>query len=315
MIEYDRIPITLKYSSLENELVAHPDVKQALELAPQHGWLSALEQTYGKDSYPVRYAVASERCEFFSLLPLKPESTVALEIGTGVGQHTIPLAGLVKQLDVIEVRLLNTLFTRLRCEQEGVHNVRFFCGGDDCKLPFPDQSYDLVILNLVLEWCAADNREAPGLEGQSRLLSEIRRVLKPGGLLQLNTKNRYALSYLLGGPDEHSHNLRFGSALPRSLQRWLLRSRGQVAGGLLHSYNGLRKLLENHGLKVIKTYEAYPEMRFPKNFVDSSRPESLPRDARLGPSRKTHALMKLIPRRWRKHFTPGLFFVAERSSP
>src|SRR2546421_11300747 len=55
--------------------------------------------------------------------------------------------------------------------------------------------------------------------GQHRMLSEICRVLKPCGIVQLNTKNGFSYRLIIGGRDEHCHGMRFGSALPR----WLLR--------------------------------------------------------------------------------------------
>lgn len=309
--DYQGIPLHLSYSDLDEELTAHEAARKAVDLADSCGWKSALEQVFGVKSPEVRYACDPRRFLFADLLPLTPE-TDALEIGVGFGQHTVGLARRVRTLDVIEVRLLNTMFTRTRCEQEGVDNVNFHCGGDDCRLPFEDASYDLVVMNLVLEWCASGNRAAPGVLGQQQMLSEVRRVLRPGGILQVNTKNRFALSYVLGGPDEHLHNLRFGSALPRFLQRALLKRRGLKPLGHLHSYGELRSLIEANGMKVRHTFEAYPEMRFPKHFVDSSRTWSLPRDVALGPTKRTRLVMRMIPARLRKYFTAGLFCLAEK---
>jgi ubiquinone/menaquinone biosynthesis C-methylase UbiE len=57
--------------------------------------------------------------------------------------------------------------------------------GSATALPFPDQSFDLVICIEVLRYLdRADNRLA---------LREMHRVLKPGGMLFLTTVNRFAL--------------------------------------------------------------------------------------------------------------------------
>ena len=154
------------------------------------------------------YAANPLRLRFLNLLPLSKELT-ALEIGVGFGQHTTEIARRVKWLDTLEVRWVNSMFTKIRCEQEGIANVGFKCGGDDCRLPFPDASYDIVFLNLILEWCASNIPNAPKVMGQKRLLREVYRVLKPGGLLQINTKNRFAYRLLIGGRDEHVYNMRF----------------------------------------------------------------------------------------------------------
>ena len=126
---------------------------------------------------------------------------------------------------------------KIRCEQNSLENVNFACGGDDCRIPYPNDTYDIVILNLVLEWCANGAAELSAEHGQHRMLSEICRVLKPRGIVQLNTKNRFSYRLIIGGRDEHCHGMRFGSALPRWLLRRLLR---KAPLGHLHSYGALR---------------------------------------------------------------------------
>src|SRR5262245_28001640 len=168
----------------------------AIELARTVGWRTALEKVY--DPTLVAYSADAIRSSFLDLLPLSKEMT-ALEIGVGLGQHTAEIASRVKRLDTLEIRLVNAIFTKIRREQTGITNVTFTCGGDDCRLPFPDNSYDGVILNLVLEWCASANPKEPRAAGQRRLLSEVHRVLKPNGFLQVSTKNRFAYRLLIGG--------------------------------------------------------------------------------------------------------------------
>src|SRR5205823_4221943 len=122
----------------------------------------------------------------------------------------------------------------------------------------------------VLEWCGS--REPGDAEAlQRRLLGEIRRVLRAGGVVFLSTKNRYALRYLLGGTDEHMHNIRFGSALPRALGRLVLALRGKPrAGGRLYSWGRLRRLLHDSGLEVVNSFWAAPEMRYPARLIATS---------------------------------------------
>src|SRR4029077_19180373 len=123
-------------------------------------------------------------------------------------------------------------------------------------------------LKEVLEWSAAGYLEAPGHAGQHRLLSEIHRVLKPEGFLQLSTKNRFAYRLLLGGRGEHTFNVPFGSALPRPLLELILRlGRKGQSPGYLHSHNAMKRILHGIGFSPIESYWAVPEMRFPKCFV------------------------------------------------
>ncbi|HWJ39465.1 MAG TPA: methyltransferase domain-containing protein, partial [Sphingomicrobium sp.] len=134
-------------------------------------------------------------------------------------------------------------------------NVNVATGGGDCRLPYENGAFDFVVLNLVLECCATGIDEPHEL-GQARLLREIRRVLRPGGQLYVATKNRFALRYLLGKPDEHYHNMRFGSALPRPLAD---RLHGRRSRGRLYSWRGLGRLLRECGFEIEQSWWAAPE--------------------------------------------------------
>jgi SAM-dependent methyltransferase len=303
---HDGIPFHLKFSTLADELGSHPREFEALDLAKRIGWQSALERVF--DAEVAAYSINPERSNFLNVLPLAPHMRV-LEIGIGMGQHTVQLAKRVAHVDAIEVILANAMFTQERCKQIGAQNVTVHCGGDDCRLPFPEQTYDAVILNLVLEWCGASNPTEPQEAGQRRLLSEIHRVLKPGGFAQISTKNRYALRHLVGGRDGHCQDMPFGSALPRFLLRRLVKN----PGGLLHSYRGLCRMISDAGLDPRRSYWAAPEMRRPKQFMPieaiASARRSMPRQ---GETRLTNLIMRVVPNRLVKHVAPGLFFVAFR---
>ena len=130
---YCGVPVYLRYSNVDEELAAHPKEVRAIEIAKSAGWRSALQNLY--DPSMVKYATDPARLQFLEVLPVSKE-TVALEIGVGFGQFTGALASRVRWLDTFEVRLVNAIFTKIRCEQETVENVGFACGGDDCRLPF-----------------------------------------------------------------------------------------------------------------------------------------------------------------------------------
>ena len=309
------IQVLLRFSNIDRERSEYPREMRAIELARSHGWRHALEELY--DPAMVDYSANPLRSKFLDLLALSKDLT-ALEIGLGFGQHTPEIARRVKWLDTLEVRWVNCMFTKIRCEQEGITNVSFKCGGDDCYLPFPDASYDVVFLNLVLEWCASNIPNVSRVTGQKRLLSEIRRVLKPGGLVEINTKNRFAYRLLIGGADEHVYEMRFGSALPRWLLRLVLRLEGKpTPPGYLHSYNELSRTLHEAGLRPVQSFWAVPEMRFPNAFVpiDAASIRAARKHlARQGDSRRTDLLMRLTPASLVRYFMPGFFFVAKKTS-
>lgn len=111
-----------------------------------------------------------------------------LEVGCGSGAFTIFAArasgikGEVYALD-IQPRMLMQLKKKLsRSENRDIKNIKLV-EGDAHKLPFNDNSFDVVYTVTVLQ----------ELPDQNRALKEMKRVLKPGGIL--------AVSEFLPDPD------------------------------------------------------------------------------------------------------------------
>jgi len=287
--------------------------------ARTEGWRAALQQVYGaKAPGMVRYVTETGRTSFIELLGLRADDDV-LEIGPGLGQVTTVLARRVRSLCALEVVPGQAEYVSHRCMQEGLSNVRVAVGGDDCRLPYADGSFDAVVLNLVFEWCASRCADEDPVAVQRRLLDEMARVLRPGGTLYLATKNRYALKYLIGKHDEHMHHLRFGSALPRWLSRLALRRKGLPrAPGLLHSYGALANMLRDAGFDSLRSYWAVPEVRYPTEYVPTDAESVHQARRREGfvqsEGRSTRLLMRWVPAAWVRQVAPGLAFLARKGS-
>lgn len=309
------IPQFLKFESAEN-MQDIAQLKQLNRLAREDGWESALRAVYGGDDNFMRYVTDEKRAAFIELLPLTNDTDV-LEIGPGLGQFTALLARRAKSVHGLEVVAGQAEFAAERCRQEGMANVHLAVGGDDCRFPYCDNTFGLVIVNLVFEWCASRCSDELPSTVQRRFLDEIFRVLKPGGSLYLATKNRFSLRYLTGKRDDHCHGVRFGSALPRPISQWLMRRKGHNRPlGVLYSYASLSKLLREVGFERIDSFWAVPEMRHPTQYVRSDA--NSVREARRnsgfiqGESRSTRILMPFIPATLVKYFTPGLAFLATK---
>jgi SAM-dependent methyltransferase len=309
------VPVFLRFRPIEDE-ATRQRLDSLNSRALRSGWRDALAQTFGDDPALMRYVSDPTRSRFLDLLPLEADSDV-LEIGPGLGQFTALIAGKVRTVSALEIVEGQARFVATRCAEEGLDNVRVACGGDDCSLPYASAGFDVVILSLVLEWCGGRNETASHQEMQMRLLSEVARVLRPGGTAYVSTKNRFALRYLLGGRDEHVHGMRFGNALPRWAMRLALRLQGRSGPqGLLHSHRRLSVMLEAAGLWPLTSYWLAPEMRFPTEFIPTE-PQAIAaarRNDRLrqGETRLTDWVMRGVPARWVRHFTPGLVFVGRR---
>jgi SAM-dependent methyltransferase len=280
-------------------------------VARQRGWRSGVSAAY--DTELLNYVDNPDRLIFLSLLPLNPGDSI-LEIGPGLGQISIPLSRRVASVDALEVVRGQAEFCAERSRQEGANNIRITAGGDNCELPYEDASFNGVILNLVLEWCGwrADGSH----ENMHRnLLSEVARVLKPGGFFYLATKNRFSLRLLTAGPDEHMFELPFGSALPRWLSAMLLR--GRRPPGHLHSYRELRALLRSVGFDRFDSFWATPEMRWPTHMLRFEATDFAQQRRKVpqGESRRTRAIGALLPAFAIKHVAPGLAFLARKKIP
>jgi SAM-dependent methyltransferase len=289
------------------------EIQQMVELAERDGWRSAVGQIRPE---MLGYVDDATRAMFLDLIPLNKDMR-ALEIGCGLGQILVALASRVRELHAIELSPGQAQFAAERCRQEGFDNVHVAAGGDDLLLPFADQTFEAVVMNHVFEWIRIADDVSANLAAQRLVLGEIKRVLAPGGVLYISTKNRYGLRLLLGGRDENVRDIRFGSALPRRVANQLAAGKPGVLG-LLHSYPTFERLLREAGFETLGSYWGAPDGRYPQRYVATDpaaiRAARKARGFKQGPTRSTRLLMPLVPARLVKYVAPGLTFVARSTA-
>lgn len=301
----------------EAQDIYHENLGRLNQLAPSKGWRAALDEAFTSDPGLIKYVTDPARWRFLDYLPLTKQSTV-LEIGPGLGQITVNLAPRVAFLHAMEIDPVQVESIRYRCQQENVKNVSVTVGGADCRLPYDESMFDGIVINNVIEWCGGRNEKVSLLDSQRTLLKEMNRVLKPGGWLYLMTKNRFGWRYLRGGRDEHTHNWRFGQALPRWFLSLLLRLSGKPRPpGLIHSYSDLRRMIGDAGFTDLKPWWPVPDYRSPTELIpldDQAIREARRRpDFVQGDSRINRLIVPLIPASLVKYVTPGLVFLARKS--
>lgn len=153
-----------------------------------------------------------------------------LDLGCGNGAYTVEIAregAYTCGIDIELVRL--TTFAR---RVAGVSNLDIGCAAGE-HLPLRDASFDVVFCIETLEH-VADERQT---------LRELRRVLRPGGVLVLTIPNKWYL-FETHGLRPHwlkkSNRYPFVSWLPRSIHSRLANARIYAAGDI-------RRLLDETG--------------------------------------------------------------------
>lgn len=184
-----------------------------------------------------------------------------LDLGCGEGGITITLSQACKQIVAMDILPYRIRLTDTRMKNKGIANT-FVVRSDGAHLPFRDNSFNLVVVNGVLEWIPTSHAQNPQ-KTQFNALREVRRVLTNGGFLYLAIENRYFLSFFFGAVDQHSR-LRFVTILPRKIATFystILKKRPYKT--YLYSYWGLIHLLKNAGFSQTSFYVPFPEYRFP----------------------------------------------------
>jgi SAM-dependent methyltransferase len=128
-------------------------------------------------------------------------SDAVLDLGCGTGGLVVAASHQAGKVIGVDIAARWLVVAHRRLQEAGVRNATLVCACAE-RLPFADASFDVVAANDVLEHS----------QHQRELLREVRRVLRPGGLLLLTTQNRWSL---LGEPHVGLWGVGF---LPR---RWM----------------------------------------------------------------------------------------------
>jgi ubiquinone/menaquinone biosynthesis C-methylase UbiE len=200
------------------------------------------------------------------------DNSMALDIGFGTGGFSLALArqsALISNFD-ISLNAIRNFWNRMH--ENAISNVSTI-HASAVSLPYRDNSYDLVIMNGVLEYTAIGSKGDPR-ETHIAILKDIKRILKSRGLFYLGMENRYYLKYLVGykAHDE----LRFATILPRSLAdafSKIVKKKGYRR--YIYSLKGYRELLSDAGFKDIQMHTALPNYKFPEYIIEIEKGDEI----------------------------------------
>lgn len=156
------------------------------------------------------------------------KSDVVLDLGCGNGQNSIKAARIVKKVDGVDIDDVLLGIAKNSAENLKISNVKFEKADLEKKLNYKNNAFDKIIFLDVLEH----------LSNRDQILQEVKRVLKPGGLLFLAVPNsqtswkRFQESLGVCSYSDPDHRIEF--------------SREQI-----------RALLKKHGFKIVKLGYGY----------------------------------------------------------
>src|SRR6266849_6589034 len=177
--------------------ISQQDARSLLRKVEQTGWKAAVEERFRSQPEMLVSLLDWQRISWLPLLGLT-ENTVALDVGSGYGAITHSLSQFVGEVYSVEAVTERIEFTRIRLKQEGIENVHLI-QGTALELPFSENSFDLIVVNGVLEWVGEWRTEIDPRSVQVDFLKRVARLLKADGVVVIGIENRIGQDMLRGG--------------------------------------------------------------------------------------------------------------------
>jgi SAM-dependent methyltransferase len=240
---------------------------------------------------------------------------VVVDIGAGFGTISVALARSAAHVYAIDRSAGRAQTTAARARAEGLANVTAI-HADGLTLPLGSGTCDLALLIGVLEWTGFGHDDP--LASQATVLSEVSRVLKPGGTLLIGIENRFGAHYFLGSREEHT-KLRFPSLLPRAVANMYCRVlQGRKLTTYTHSRRALVELVRRAGLEprvgvALPSYSE-PQLSFDPEDLERAWRFYLRHTFRYSSVRRrvVGAVGRLLPARLFAPIAPTFWLVASK---
>jgi len=209
------------------------------------------------------------KAQFYLGLPT-PGHYRALDVGAGSGVIAAGMAaGGYQHVVALEHDAGWCEFMRRRYAEDRVGPVEVVQGSAVPTFPFDEASFDLVVVNGVLEWVPEAAPGTPPGRVQLEFLREARRILRPGGAIGIGIENRLFLGNLKGyGPHGEPP---FAVLMPRRLaDLYTRRRRGLPYRTWIYSWWGYRSLLRKAGFHDVRVMAVLPDYHTPRRVVPVS---------------------------------------------
>jgi len=247
---------------------------ELLSEAEHKGWYEAAKIRFADDRNTLISILDWQRAAWLPLLGLD-SNAVALDVNCGHGAITQSLARAVGEVYALDAISERVEFTRIRLEQEAISNVRLV-QGSPLNPPFPDNFFDLIVVNGVLEWVGGWQVDGSPRAVQGRFLRKLYQLLKDDGILLVGSWNRFSYrAFPATGDDSRlpyvsvmrrlmaSVYLRFNR---RPYPRTVLDAKRQYRT-YTYGERGYRRLLAESGFGQARFYWADPSYNEPHHLV------------------------------------------------
>lgn len=268
------IPVLVKSSNYYGEV--SKERKAELLKAMDKGlyWRDLVWEYFGT-SYPyLHHIIVDEtRNDFRYFLPLNKNSIV-LDLGAGWGTMSCHFARSCQEVVALDGILDRCEFIQKRCVQDSIKNVTPVCS-NIFKHPFPKNSFDVVVMNGVLEWIGTPVNGSEPQELQLKALKIIREILKPDGVLYIGIENSYGFKYITGEMDDHT-GLHHISYLRRDkANEKALKESKRSYRTYTYDWRGYELLLKQAGFDDMSFYYPLPDYKSVKFLLNLDSPDLL----------------------------------------
>jgi len=188
------------------------------------------------------------------------EGAKVLDIGVGIGGFSLAIANEGAVLVNLDISL--EAIERMKGRGDAPFHSQL---ASAVTLPYRGSTFDLVILNGVLEYTAQGQRGSPK-DTHIKILKCVRGLLKPDELFYLGIENRYYLKFLLGFRDHYE--MRFSNILPRWLSTFISKYilKDEVRNWI-YSHNEYVLLLSEAGFNYPRFFTALPNYKAPEYII------------------------------------------------
>jgi ubiquinone/menaquinone biosynthesis C-methylase UbiE len=219
------------------------------------GFDSAMARLQSREPGVFQFILDPARSDWRYGTVLHPTDRV-LDVGCGLGGNTFGLCDQVESVVAFDLSLARVRFVRERAKHEGKTNIQSFVG-DFMSLPLPEQSFDVIVFNGILEWVGQSELFSDPYEVQKWVMKKCFRLLRPGGRMYVGIENRFSYSYLYPGLDHIG--LRCTSWMPRWFARPYCKFRiGKDYRTYTHGKPGYERLFREAGFTSIRVMMPFP---------------------------------------------------------